>query len=209
MVDKVFITRHGQSQTNADKELTLDHDDNGLTELGTKQARSFGLQLALKKRHVTATITSPLKRAVQSHNLIIEELGVRVASQSLEPNLREIDWKNVDGDDPLESTRGAPIDHKPLIIPSRRLRSTESQLDLYERVIPAFIRAVGAHRHLGGDLLVVTHFFPVKAICSFAEHGGPERMDNYWPDNLCEVVYELDHVREAIKRAEKKGLYVA
>ena len=103
MVDKVFITRHGQSQTNADKELTLDHDDNGLTELGTKQARSFGLQLALKKRHVTATITSPLKRAVQTHNLIIEELGVRVASQSLEPNLREIDWKNVDGDDPLPS----------------------------------------------------------------------------------------------------------
>lgn len=198
-MNQVFITRHGQSQTNADRTLVLDHGNNGLTELGKQQAENYGLMLLRRNVTITRVAVSPLLRAQQTALLILNACHSGSPPHiSLEHELREIEWSKDETDDELASTRGQPVDHKPLIIPGKRLRSTESQLDVYERVRKRFVELLQKHQG-NGDLLIVTHHFPVKAIRALVERGHPSYMNDYNPENLCDVSYPLEQLSAVLK----------
>lgn len=201
----IYLTRHGQSMTNTDKDLTskfpLTVKNNVLTHVGVKQALDFGEMLRVQDADVTQIICSPYARTKQTAFLIATALGT-CAPISYNRKFREIDWKiagrwhRLLEKDPTFDHRNMQIDHKPMVDHRRRAYSLESPLEVYERVVPEFVRVF--EKHSTGDLLLVSHYFVVKALNAFITAGSPHAINDYDPKNLCQLSWTDDQVREAI-----------
>ena len=90
----IYLIRHGQSEGNA-QELFQGQLDFALTPLGEQQARAFAgwlKRLALPWR---ALISSPLKRALQTAQLIAAEADL--PAPQLEPRLAEFSGGEMEG----------------------------------------------------------------------------------------------------------------
>lgn len=192
---RVYVTRHGQSLTNESRTLVLDHGDNPLTTLGRQQAMEYGAVLRQRGVHLARVVTSPLLRAQQTTALILDVMDQLDLRPILDPAFRELDWENVPGDEPLESTRYADVAVVPLVMPAKRLRSTESQVNVYERVVGR-LKELVLEQPAGQDLLIVSHHFPLKAVQAWVSHQSPNAMPDYDPRNLCDVSLQLDLLRE-------------
>lgn len=75
MTRKIFVLRHGQTEFNADQKLQ-GHCNSPLTQKGIAQARSVGATLCDYLAGRTYRVyASPLGRAVQTANIVCEEIG--------------------------------------------------------------------------------------------------------------------------------------
>jgi len=83
---RIFFVRHGESEANILKTFSNRGWKHPLTQRGQKQARALAAQL--QGRGVTAIYTSPLRRAVESAEILAERLGVPC---QIEPALIEYD----------------------------------------------------------------------------------------------------------------------
>jgi broad specificity phosphatase PhoE len=82
----IYLIRHGQSEGNA-QELFQGQLDFALTPLGEDQARAFARWLKQQQVPWRALISSPLKRALQTAQLIAAEAGL--PAPLLDPRLKE------------------------------------------------------------------------------------------------------------------------
>jgi uncharacterized phosphatase len=69
----VWFLRHGQSQANLENRFAGRRDDSPLTELGRRQALVAAAALPTRIRWI---VSSPLRRAVETAELIRRELGI-------------------------------------------------------------------------------------------------------------------------------------
>jgi broad specificity phosphatase PhoE len=214
-LNQLIITRHGESQTNIDKDIearargekvVLNVRNNVLTPTGVRQAQKFGVDLlADTELNVRNIVCSPYARTKQTAYTICGYLpGLPMIHY--ERSIREIDWKiagkfhRLEDSIPGFDTKKLPIDQKPLINKRARLYSLESQREVYARVTAGVARL--CERYLEeGDLLIVTHFYPCKALQAWLEHGKAEAMADYDARNLCELRYTAEQVAEAVRRS--------
>ena len=70
---KIYFVRHGQSQANADGLASGSEFDTPLTEKGIEQAKKTGLEL--KGRGIDLIVCSPISRAVDTAQIIAEQIG--------------------------------------------------------------------------------------------------------------------------------------
>lgn len=192
---KIYVTRHGQSMTNIDADINapfrVNLDNNVLTEEGIAQAMGVGREA--KELNIHQIIASPLSRTKQTA-FCIASVMANCVPLCFDNRFREIEW-DVGGEfDRLENyipgfdSKNLPIDHRPLIDHKRGAITLESQLDVYNRVVPAFHEVV--ERHRGINILIVTHFFVVRALEAYMKTGSPWTMTDYSPKNT--IIYEYD-----------------
>lgn len=180
--------------------------NNVLTPEGVRQAQEFGEALATGGAAVRNIVCSPLARTKQTAYTIAGYLD-GMPMIHYDRAFREIEWeigaKFHRLDDSIKDfdTKSAAVDYKPLIIRRKQAFSLESQLEVYQRVT-ARLRWVVDRYASQGDLLIVSHYFPTKAIRAFVEHGDAGAMPDFDPRNLCDVSYPLEQVLEALKEAE-------
>ena len=202
---RIFITRHGESMTNIDADITakfpINVKNNVLTRQGVDQAVDYGLWLIENKHDLHNIVCSPYARTKQTAFLIASTIQTLVPIH-YDRTFREIDWKingrwhrDLDAQYPDLNVKTMPIDMKPVIDRKRKAHTLESPREVYDRVVPRFKHVVERYRG-AGDLLIVTHFFVVRALQAYVEHGDPERLLDYNPNNLARVVYDIDQVAD-------------
>lgn len=88
MGTKVVVVQHGEKERVP--------GESGLTELGRDQARTAGE--ALRRREITAVVSSPMRRAVETAGIVAGAIGLEVETDE---RLRErMNW---DGSEPIEA----------------------------------------------------------------------------------------------------------
>ncbi|HBC3828702.1 TPA: histidine phosphatase family protein [Vibrio parahaemolyticus] len=89
MTRRIFVLRHGETEFNADKKLQ-GHCNSSLTSKGSDQARRVGTTL---KQYVEnrpfRVYSSTLGRALQTSQIVCEELNYSYESLNKEPRLKE------------------------------------------------------------------------------------------------------------------------
>ncbi|HHG3104386.1 TPA: histidine phosphatase family protein [Vibrio parahaemolyticus] len=89
MTRRIFVLRHGETEFNADKKLQ-GHCNSSLTSKGSDQARGVGTTL---KQYVEnrpfRVYSSTLGRALQTSQIVCEELNYSYENLNKEPRLKE------------------------------------------------------------------------------------------------------------------------
>ncbi|WP_268809370.1 histidine phosphatase family protein [Vibrio parahaemolyticus] len=89
MTRRIFVLRHGETEFNADKKLQ-GHCNSSLTSKGSDQARRVGTTL---KQYVEnrpfRVYSSTLGRALQTSQIVFEELNYSYENLNKEPRLKE------------------------------------------------------------------------------------------------------------------------
>ncbi len=196
---KIYVTRHGQSMTNIDADMTapfrVNTDNNVLTEEGIIQAMAIGREC--RDLDIHQIVASPFARTKQTA-FSIASVMANCVPIAFDTRFQEIEW-DVGGDfDRLENyipgfdSKKLPVDHRPLIDHKRGAITLESQSDVYDRVIPAFLDTIEKYR--GTNILIVTHFFVVRAIEAYMHHGDVQRMLDFSPKNTTIYGYDIADV---------------
>ncbi|RJQ81208.1 histidine phosphatase family protein [Pseudonocardiaceae bacterium YIM PH 21723] len=92
---RIDWARHGQNVANLTETFSHRVYDGDLTELGRQQAHRLGERLAAEGRSYTRLVTSPLRRAVQTAEIVAGYLGIEIAATM--DDLRELDVGELDG----------------------------------------------------------------------------------------------------------------
>lgn len=211
----IFVTRHGQSMTNIDADLLrreqghavkLNTVNNILTERGIEEAMTYARALKAQDVHVDHIVCSPFGRTKQTAFTIASVLA-NLTPITYNKAFQEIAWDVGGAFDRLENyipdfdSKKLAYDEKPLIDHRRGAITLESQLDVYNRVVPALVRlAKSAKRRKDENTVLVSHFFVVRAIMAFMEHGDPRKMLDYSPKNLCMLSYDVDDILAQAKK---------
>ncbi|ABI39750.1 Phosphoglycerate mutase [Shewanella sp. MR-4] len=95
----IYLLRHGQTQFNAELRLQ-GHCNSPLTELGQLQAQTVGSVLSeyVQQAEDWAFYVSPLGRAVQTAEIICQQIGFPVERLQKDERLKELglgDWEQV------------------------------------------------------------------------------------------------------------------
>jgi probable phosphoglycerate mutase len=87
----IYLLRHGQTEFNAERRMQ-GHCDSALTAAGQQQARAMGATLRDEIGHPAdwQVLASPLGRAMQTAQLVCEELGLPSSAIVAEPRLIEV-----------------------------------------------------------------------------------------------------------------------
>ena len=161
---EILLARHGETDWNRENRFQ-GHADPPLNELGRQQARE--LAAALAGEEIDAVYSSPLRRALETAQVVAEPHGVPAVPVE---GLREVDvgsWQSLTRE---EVERRFPEQFQRWLGYGRGWDDGESYEDMSDRVIAA-LRELAA-RHRGERLLVVTHGGPIRAALARAEGIG-------------------------------------
>jgi broad specificity phosphatase PhoE len=164
-VTTVYLARHGESDWNAANRFQ-GHADRPLTELGRRQA--IELADALEARApLSAIYTSPLQRAMETASIVGARLGLEPAAVD---DLREVDVGGWSGLSRTEVEERFPEGFGRWLDGGEGWEDGETYAQMAERVLRA-LRQI-ADSHPGGEVLVVSHGGPIRAI-----HAAAAGMD--------------------------------
>ena len=149
----VYFVRHGQTPWNA-RHLAQGHTDNDLNEHGREQARRNAARLATLVRNAEALdyVSSPLKRARETMEILRDGLGLPAGAYRLEPRLREMSFGVDEGASWPEYARRLIDGEREHGIDAWAFRPDggESYADLTARTLPFF-------REVTRDTVVTCH----------------------------------------------------
>ena len=102
VTNTLYLVRHGENLANVTREFSYKKVDYNLTEKGVRQAEQTARYFAAMhaERQIDAIFTSPLKRAIQTAEIIGAATGHAVA---VIEELREIDCGEFDGVPPTDA----------------------------------------------------------------------------------------------------------
>ena len=196
----LFVFRHGESLTNIDMDKTCAYpltDDNiVLTAKGVQHALDVAKELKTTGILPEKIITSPLSRARQTSYILASTLqhGCPIIEK---PEFHEIRWHKEDGSFNRLEEYGVDIDEVYDDINLRPLPDLESQQDVYNRVTPHLPEII--EEAMDKPIYVVCHYFVIRAIRAYIEHGSPNAMLNYNPPNVDPTVYTPDVLEKALR----------
>jgi broad specificity phosphatase PhoE len=151
----LLLARHGETEWNRVGRWQ-GHADPPLSDAGREQAAMLALRLA--DAGVTAVVSSDLRRASETADIVAGALGLAL---DVDPELREID---------VGSWSGHTREEVAALFPEGYARWQEGEIghdgetreQLTARVVAAVERACAAHS--GGTVLVVTHGGAIRAL---------------------------------------------
>ncbi len=163
-VTTTLLLRHGETVHTPQKRFSgWGGDDPGLSEVGREQARLAGAAL-LTDEPMAAVVSSPMLRTRQTADIVADQLGVEVVTDS---DLRECAFGEWDGLTFAEAQEQFPEQiSRWLASTSVRPPGGESFDEVTARVTSARDRIV--ERYAGSSVLLVTHVTPVKTLVRLA-----------------------------------------
>jgi broad specificity phosphatase PhoE len=155
-VTTVHLARHGESDWNAAGRWQ-GHADRPLTEIGRRQAEELAERLAAVR--LDAVYSSDLRRARETAEPVAARHGLEV--QAL-PSLREVDVGAWSGLSRPEVEQRFPEAFARWRDGGQGWEDGETYEQMTERVVGAVLEIAAAHP--GGEVLVVAHGGPIRAL---------------------------------------------
>ena len=152
----LYLLRHGQTAANRSG-LLQGHVDFDLTELGKRQAKAAAD--ALRDRDVHRLVSSPLRRAVQTAEIVAAILGLAV---EIEPRLIEMDYGLWD-ERPLTDISEA-VWSQGRIDPDFAPPGGESLRSVSQRTVAFATETAASER----STIAVSHVSPIKAAVAWS-----------------------------------------
>ena len=140
---RLYFTRHGESEANIIREISNRGFRHGLTDKGRQQAAA--LAETMRGKGITRIYTSPLKRAVETANIVSEALGI---PSQVTDALREFDCGIVEGRGDREAWKQWQtvwVEWFERGNPGYRIPEGESYTDIYNRFVP-FVEGLVAEK---------------------------------------------------------------
>ena len=164
-----LLIRHGQTVHSVERRFS-GASDPPLTEFGEAQARATARRLAVFAAVEPAVVSSPLRRASRTADLIARSLGTEAL---VDERLRETDFGAWEGlGFPEVMARWSDLVVRWLTDETVAPPGGESFLETYQRVRAARDDLVS--RFGGGTVVVVTHVTPIKLLARIALDAPPE-----------------------------------
>jgi broad specificity phosphatase PhoE/ribonuclease HI len=162
----MLLLRHGQTPLSVEKRFS-GVGDRPLTEVGLAQAGAAARRL--RGCSAVAVVASPLRRAVQTADLVAAEIGVAV---TVDEGLRETDFGDWEGYTFAEVQQRWPDQLSAwLASPDVAPPAGESFADTARRVRQARDRVLAAYD--GHTVVVVSHVTPIKTLVRLALEAPP------------------------------------
>jgi len=185
----LYLFRHGESLTNINLDQTCGFDMNDdnivLTNRGMIHTMNTGMTLKENGVKPDVIFTSPLARARQTSYMLASSLEHGCPIEVV-PEFHEIIWEQDGIFARHENTRDISDCFETL--DARPVPGVENQRDVYNRVIPHVYKIITPVLE-GKTVFCVTHFFVIRALRSFIEHGDIEMMPHYNPKNVEPQIY--------------------
>jgi broad specificity phosphatase PhoE len=187
---RIILVRHGESVANVDaaRRETIPDYKMDLTDIGTKQAKAAGQEIAklIGNESVTAYI-SPYYRTRQTFAGISSAIDGNVLSVVEDPRIREQDWGHLKHPDEAEETDRARDDFGVFYY---RIEDGESVADVFDRV-STFLETM--HRdfeksNFADNCLVVTHGMTLRVFLMRWLHWTVEEFEVIANPKNCQVV---------------------
>jgi broad specificity phosphatase PhoE len=159
-VTTVHLARHGESDWNAAGRWQ-GHADRPLTELGRRQAVELAERLASAR--LDAVYSSDLRRARETAEPVAERHGLEVTTLAA---LREVDVGGWSGLSRPEVEQRFPEAFARWRGGGQGWEDGETYEDMTARVVDAVLEIAAAHP--GGEVLVVAHGGPIRALHAVA-----------------------------------------
>lgn len=191
----LYVIRHGQSHVNL-KEWDSGNTDEGLTELGKKQAAALAKWLPKQIPQVDAIYSSTMRRALETAGPLSEVYGLAL---NFEDRLREIGnnrwdhtaWPN---DDLPRDYAEYWSSERPFSTVTPYIEGGETFIHFRTRV-GLFIEEL-VEMHLGEVILAVCHGGIIEAAFDHIFNIGPWRRCEIWNHNTGVTHFEyVDHPR--------------
>jgi 2,3-bisphosphoglycerate-dependent phosphoglycerate mutase len=165
MSGTLVLVRHGQSEWNL-KNLFTGWRDVGLTDLGRAEAKGAGARLKALGLSFDIAFTSALKRAQDTCDLILGELGQAGLETIRDQALNERDYGDLSGlnKDDARAKWGEEQVHIWRRSYDIAPPGGESLKDTGARVWPYYIHTLQPHVLRGGTVLVVAHGNSLRAL---------------------------------------------
>jgi broad specificity phosphatase PhoE len=176
---KIYVTRHGESETNA-QNLCCGRWDVDLTEEGIKQAGGLAAKLANCK--IDAIISSPLKRAKKTAEIIAKQHGLDVL---VDDRLTEMDYGIYEG-----GLRTAPEFRCARVQFVKRIPNGESNFQVGQRIFNAMDDI--KKRYQNQTVLIVGHAGICRMIGAYLSDMSDEEFCNFKSPNCDLTVYETE-----------------
>lgn len=164
----LVIVRHGQSEFNL-KNLFTGWADVDLTATGKHEAEYAGI--VLKPYTFNIAYTSVLKRAIQTLDIILQELDQKIPIIK-DKALNERNYGNLQGLNKAEV--GAQYGAQQLMSWRRSFTEVppggESLENTYQRVIPYYESEIAPKLKAGENILIVAHGNSLRALMMYLEH---------------------------------------
>ena len=157
----ILLARHGETDWNRDGRFQ-GHADPPLNAAGRRQA--VELSAALAREQLAAVYSSPLRRAVETAEVIATAHGLEPVPVNA---LREVDVGAWQGLTSAEVEKRFPEQHARWLHYGQGWEDGETYEQMGERVVAALLDLAAAHD--GNRILAVTHGGPIRAAIAFAD----------------------------------------
>jgi len=158
-VARIILIRHGKTDWNRELRIQGGSSDTPLNAEGRQQAENMALRLS--QRSIKAIYSSPLKRALETAEIIARHCNIEMV---VEKSLKEIEAGKLEGVTSAElGVRFSELLTQDGV--SYRVPGGESLTDLQQRSW-GIMQQIN-HKHPDGELVVVSHYFAIlTVICS-------------------------------------------
>ena len=158
---KIYLVRHGETIWNTEKRWQGSQNSE-LTDLGKQQAAQA--RDLLKEQHFDFAYVSPLNRAVQTIDIILEGTGMNIVTI---PAVQEINMGKWEGRTQAEIAISEPEQannfwHRPDLF---YVDGAETFRQLQQRVVQGL--NVLFEKHQGSSILVVSHWVAIKVALAY------------------------------------------
>lgn len=189
---KLVLVRHGQSQWNLENRFT-GWIDVSITPLGAEEAHRAGKEL--KGLHIDAAFTSDLKRAQETLEILLQEIGERPPIFK-DKALNERHYGDLQGLNKAETAMKYGDAQVHIWRRSFDIRPPgkdgESLKDTAERTLPYFKSKILPAAQAGQNVLVAAHGNSLRAILMDLERLTPEQIMLVNIETCRPIIYEID-----------------
>lgn len=201
----LVVIRHGQSEWNKANKFT-GWVDVELSEKGEAEAHEAGTNL--KDFKFDRAFTSGLKRAANTLNIVLSEIGQSDIPLTANTALNERHYGDLQGKDKNETREEFGEEQVHIWRRSYDIAppNGESLKDTRERVIPYFEKEIKPYLEKGENVIISAHGNSLRALIMYLEHLSPEEILQREIATGTPIIYELgDNLKILSKKTLEKG----
>jgi broad specificity phosphatase PhoE len=177
----IYFIRHGESEANIRHTFAGQRDDSILTKKGEEQALSTANEIKKENLKIDRVISSPLKRALKTAQIIAVDLGFDVSKIVIDDRLSEFD---------LGSLSGSPINEEITLADLTPDINAEDPELFRKRVISCIKELINSSE----NILIVSHGGVGRVLESLREGNDPNSYYNL-PGYLNASITKIDWVK--------------
>ena len=188
----LVLVRHGQSEWNRLNMFT-GWKDVGLSEEGVSEAHRAGQRLKEEGLHFDSAFASTLRRAHNTLDIILAELGQGKLPTVKAAALNERDYGQLVGINKEEARKRFGAEQVQIWQRSYDIAPPggESLKDTAARVCPFFERWIVPELQEGKNVIVVAHGNSLRSLIMELDHLSPEEVKDYSLATATPVIYRL------------------